>query len=202
MALIRLPQQYATNRQAQAVRDAMMMIGEEAILLVMYHPAVDEGKQPRCHRCYDADYAENADYMCQVCYGTTFEGGIKRMGRVWTIISDNTNAQELLQRFGEFEDDERLVQFEALTEVHQHDFVARVQQWTRDHRVAALGPLMSIDSVPSPHSLRTGNRFGNGPFDDYGVSTKASIVHKLHPLHSLNLIGTPIPRVEPQVYTP
>ena len=201
MAVIRLPQQYTANRQAEAVREAMMSVGEESILLVMYHPAIDQGTHPRCPRCYDADYAEDSDYQCPVCFGTTFNGGIKKMGRVWSIISDNTAQAELLRRFGEFEEDDRMIQIEAVNEVHQHDFVIRVQQWSSDHRVLVPGELLEVAQAPAPHSLRTGNRFGQSTADVTGFSTKGSLQRQFHPLHNLTFPG-PIPRFNSLVVTP
>jgi hypothetical protein len=167
---------------------------------VMYHAAIDDGIQPRCPRCYDDDYAENADYECTICYGTTFQGGIKMMGRVWSIISDNTSDAELLRRFGEFQEDDRMVQIEAVPQVYQHDFIVRVQQWGPDHRVVVPGELMELEQAPQPHSLRTGNRFGQAQWDVVGFNTKASLQRQFHPLHTLTF-ENPIPRLN-AVVTP
>lgn len=199
VVVVRLPQQFSNQRWAQYVREAAQTVGEECIYLLMYHVSIDDGIQPRCSRCYDADYNQATDYECTICYGTGFNGGIKKFGRAWSIFKDNESFDELQRKYGEWESDDRSVQMEPGVEVHEHDYLVRVQQWSQNGSPLTFGPRYRIDNN-AEITLRTGNRFGQMVVDKVANTMKAHMLHQFHPIHQFNIpLGTPVPRFDATV---
>lgn len=198
--IIKLPENYAVARQARSVAEAFQFIGEECIFLRMRHAAIDGtdaiNPAPRCTRCWDADYNQASDEYCPNCYGTTFDQPIAKMGRIWSLFSDNTSSRELLRKWGEWQTDDREVQIESVVDADEHDYIIRVMQWSPDHRPLEIQGRYRIDNTLAV-SLRTGNRLGLQAADTIGTTCKAHFLSSFHPVMQFKLDPTvPVSRFE------
>lgn len=169
---IKLVEDYSVTQLRRFVRESMMYHGEEAILLAMYHVNADEGTVPRCPQCYDDIYSGSDYATCTTCYGTTFQGGVKFATRVWSIFSDKA-ASEKYGPNGVWAPDDREIQCEPFPELIEHDFVVRVRTWGANHTPTEIEGYYGISQV-TRDSLRTGNRFGQWPWDVVGQRAKIS----------------------------
>lgn len=183
MAVIRLPQPYANNHASMQNIEALQTLGEEAIFLTMYHENVDAGIQPRCSVCFDERYNQGDKYKCPTCYGTTFEGGVKRAGRVWCIFGDAVGKEDFNRR-GVWNQDQRAVQLEVTPIALEHDYIIRVRQWSDTHVPLYLGERYVVDEVQI-RSVRTGSRYGQVHGVDH--MGQMSIMSKVDPNHPIQL---------------
>lgn len=195
MPVIRLPQAYTNTYAAQNVRDALMSIGEEVIVLSAYHLYADLGTQPRC-RNFDNVYEQEDHWNCSRCYGTTFEGGIKVVSRAWSIFTDHP-LSEVFDKFGEWTSDNRAMQIEGEPSLLQHDFVVRVKQWSNTHTPISFGDRYIVDEVIEL-TLRTGNNYGQQHgVDTYGQYAKVHRLPSNHPIFGFNIsTSSPIARID------
>lgn len=169
MAVIKLVEDYAITSLRNDVRDALMMTGEQAILLQLYHP--DDTDIQDCPQC-GGDAYNSPEEDCTSCYGTMFLGGVRTAMLVWTVFTDHDVSEQLGQR-GTYRPDNRSVQFEAFPVVSEHDVIVRVQQWGAAGVPAALEGYYMLQSV-TRRSLRTGNRFGQFSWDVVGQKAACS----------------------------
>lgn len=174
MPRIDLPEDWAVRHHRQLVKDSLMSHGEECVILSMFHPNADK-KQLRCTNCYDEDYHQSEDPQnCDVCYGTTFQGGVKSFARVWGMFTDQSQS-EIIGRRGFWAADDREIQTEPFPDLIQHDYVVRVRKWSRDHIPLEVEGYY-VCEVVTQDSLRTGNRFGQYSWDTIGQRAQ---IHKL-----------------------
>jgi hypothetical protein len=175
-----------------------MSHGEESILLAMYHANADKN-QPRCRNCYDEDYKQSEDPQgCDVCYGSTFQGGVKSVARVWAMFTDQVQGEEYGKR-GVWAADNREIQTEPLPDLIHHDYVIRVRKWSPDHRPLEIEGYYVCESV-TQDSLRTGNRFGQYEWDTIGQRAQ---VNKLQvssePITRYPVLGVRFDRLDGKV---
>lgn len=164
MAVIKLVENWSVNQLRSQVRDSLQYHGEECILLSLYHSFSDPDA-PRCPRCTNDAYmsGENA---CPVCYGTSFDGGVKESRRVWGLFTDHIASEQLATR-GEYQPDSREVQCEPFPMLIEHDVIVRVRHWDINHKPLHVEGYYVIQAV-TKDSLRTGNRFGQTSQDVVG----------------------------------
>ncbi len=158
--------------------EAAETVGEQCIVLSMYHVSLDEGKQPRCKECWDPVYKQITDPQCGNCLGTTFEGGVKAANRAWAIFQDATDNEDL-DRTGQYTHDDKAVQIEAYPTVREHDFIVRVREWSVDNSPLQLDARYNTDIVRET-TLRVGARYGQQELDKVAQTTT---VHKLPDTH-------------------
>jgi hypothetical protein len=163
---VKLVEPYAVSQLRKDVRDAMMLAGEQSVLLSLYH-AGDPDVTP-CPECGDPVY-RSPEVDCPSCFGTTFNGGVRTAMKTWAIYGDKEVAEQVGPR-GVWQPDQRGVTFEAFPIITEHDVLARVRSWGSDGSVAALEGFYRLQKVQR-RSLRTGNRFGQYSWDV--VSQKA-----------------------------
>lgn len=194
---IKLVESYAISQLRGFVRDSLMTHGEEAILLAMYHVNADEDTVPRCSQCYDDIYSGGDQATCTMCYGTTFQGGVKSAQRVWAMFSDKAIAENLGQH-GVWAPDSREIQCEPFPELMEHDFVVRVRTWD-NHTPTELEGYYAISQV-TRDSLRTGNRFGQWPWDVVGQRAKISELQSNSVIYQYPVLGQQFPdaTIEPE----
>jgi hypothetical protein len=82
---VRERQDWATEQERYRHEQALYQIGEPAMFVLMW--AVEDntkGYVRRCPRCYNGEFADAAKVYnqptknkCPMCYGTTFEGGVR-----------------------------------------------------------------------------------------------------------------------------
>lgn len=168
MAEIKLVEDYAITTLRNDVRDSLMMAGEQAILLQLYHPG-DSDAQP-CVECGD-DIYKSPEVRCNSCYGTMFEGAVRVAVMVWSLYTDRP-AAEKLERTGTYRPDARDVQMEAFPLVSEHDVIVRVSSWSAPGVPETVSGFYELQTVQQ-RSLRTGNRFGQSTLDVVGQ--KASL---------------------------
>lgn len=168
MAVVKLVEPYAVTQLRKDVRDAMMMAGEQAVLLQLYHSG-DKDAEP-CPQCGDPLY-RSPEMDCMSCYGTTFNGGVRTAMKVWSLFTDHDVAEQRGPR-GEFQPDQRSVTFEAFPMVTEHDILVRVSSWTNTGAVGTVEGFYMLQKLQR-RSLRTGNRFGQANWDV--VSQKAQV---------------------------
>lgn len=168
MAVIKLVENYAVTQLRKDVRDSLMMAGEQAILLQLYHPG-DKDAQP-CVVCGD-DIYNSPEMDCPSCYGTLFEGGVRQAQLVWALFTDRDVSEQLSPR-GTYRPDQRSVQLEGFPLVSEHDVIVRVQQWSSPNTPTVIEGYYMLQTV-TRRSLRTGNRFGQYSADV--VAQKAAV---------------------------
>lgn len=160
MAVIKLVENYAVSQLRKDVRDSLMMTGEQAVLLQLFH-AGDSDAVP-CPQCGDSVY-KSPETDCYSCYGTMFDGGVRQAMKVWALFTDHVASEQLSQR-GTYQVDQRSVQFEAFPTVIEHDVIARVSSWNFDGTPGTVEGFYILQQV-TRRSLRTGNRFGQSSTD-------------------------------------
>lgn len=185
MVAIKLTEQYAIDSLRRDVRDSLIMAGEPCILLQMYHPEVDKDA-PRCPNCHDDVYT-GGEGDCNVCYGTSVEGGIKAARRVWGLFSDHIAAEQWTRQ-GMWPPDAREIQTEAFPLLLEHDIVVRVREWDNIKRPREIEGFYNIAAVTRV-SLRTGSRFGQQTWDVVGQRAAVTIVNQTLPVTQFPVIG-------------
>lgn len=193
MSVVRLPQPYANSSASMQNMEALQNLGEEVIYLSMYHPSIDFENFPRCPN-YDRDYNQDDHFKDNLCYGTTYLGGVKLACRVWAIIGDAMKMEDL-SRQGMYNKERVSAQWEVTPVSITKDYIIRVSKWSDNHTPITLGQRYVVDDV-SVRSLRTGSRMGQQYAQDY-MGQKATI-EKLDPNHPIQLypvsLTTPVPR--------
>jgi hypothetical protein len=173
MAVIKLVEDYAVNQLRKDVRDAMMLAGEQSILLQLYH-AGDPDAVP-CPQCGDDVYM-SPETDCTSCFGTMFNGGVRTANKVWALYTDHDISEKLGPR-GDYQPDSRSVTFECFPVVTEHDVLARVRGWNFDGTPSILEGFYMLQTIQR-RSLRTGNRFGQAMWD---VVSQKGQVSELNP---------------------
>lgn len=185
MTAIKLTEQYSVNSLRRDVRDALALAGEQCILLQMYHPEVDT-EQPRCPVCTDDVYS-GGEGDCNLCYGTSVEGGIKEARRVYGLFTD-TVAAEVYNRQGMWPNDVREIQTEALPLLLERDVVIRVTDWDDNNRATAVEGFYNVAAVKRT-SLRTGTRSGQQGWDVVGQRAAITKMNQTMPITQFPVIG-------------
>jgi hypothetical protein len=184
--LIRVPQNYAVNFGYANVKQTLQALGEECIVLSMYHVNTDANTQPRCGICYDDVYKNNEDPNCTYCYGTTFQGGVKEAWRVWAIFTDETQ-DEKISKTGVWQDKTHSVQTEAYPPLEQNDYIIRVLRWdTNRQEPLEIGSYYKMGPV-QPVSVRTGNRYGQTNEDRIAQKFTADFLPKTHVIYNYDV---------------
>jgi len=194
MGRLDLVEPFAIRNLRKNVREAMQSHGEEVILLQMFHATTDEGTQGRCPNCYDDIYKASGQFSCDVCYGTTFEGGIKKMLRSWAIFTVN-DGNELRRKRGEWQPDNRNVQLEASIDLMQNDYLVRVSKWSPDHRPVELSDRYVV-GVVTDESLRTGNQVAQDDNDRVGQRCPVNMLKPEHVAYRIPIPMDSIPQAE------
>lgn len=185
MAAIKLTEQYAVDSLRRDVRDSLIMAGEPCILLQMYHPEVDKGF-PRCPICQDDVYT-SGEGDCNICYGTTIEGGIKSALRVYGLFSDTMWSEQFAKQ-GQWIPDAREIQTEAFPLLVEHDYVIRIRDWDENQRPTAVEGFYNIAQVTRV-SLRTGTRSGQQRWDVVGQRAAITVVNRTLSITQYPVLG-------------
>lgn len=191
-----LPEDYSVRLLRQSVRDSLMSHGEEAIILALYHASIDQDTQPRCSLCYDDVYHQPEDQTCTRCWGTTFEGGVKTVARVWALFTDGDTNEEVLSKRGTFNPDTRNVQTEYPPVILSGDYIVRVRRWSRKgHIPVEVEGFYQLGKV-DPLSLRTGLRFGQYDWDYVSQTAPVSEVTTSHVITQYPIVGQAFRRLD------
>lgn len=185
MATIKLAEQYAVESLRRDVRDSLIMTGELCILLQMYHPEVDKDAT-RCPNCHDDVYT-SGEGDCTVCYGTTIEGGVKDVQRVWGLFTDTIWAEQYAKQ-GQWIPDAREIQTEAFPLLVEHDIIIRVREWDDHHHPLDVEGFYNLAAVTRV-SLRTGSRPGQRDWDVVGQRAAVVKVNDTLPITKFPVIG-------------
>ena len=160
--IIRLPEVYAANTAYSRVKEGMQLIGEEVLAFDMFHinDKNDNGSPlnwPRC-ACYNEYYNQTQDITCPYCYGTTFQGGVRSVWRIWANLSDDRPGEEF-NKTGIWNKEGHSSQFEPFPVLEDNDYILRVRQWD-DSKAAPviLGSFYKLTNV-QPITVSTGNRY-------------------------------------------
>lgn len=182
MAKVSLVEPYAIRSARKSVQESMQMVGEEVIGLHMFHAGRDDGAQ-RCVRCFDDVYGQSDSYQCDICLGTTFQGGIKEMGRMWAVFDDAINTEKYAKR-GIYQPEDRAVQLEWQPHLIENDFVVRVARWSHDHTPLEFVGIYTLDSV-NITSLRTGNQVVQTEADRIAQQARARLLDEQHVIYNV-----------------
>jgi hypothetical protein len=194
MAVIRVPQSYTRSWASQSVREALATVGEECIVLHLYHIKEDEGIQPRCS-CYNSTYDQPSEWECTSCFGSTFAGGVKNIWRAWGLFGDHP-LDEKYAKTGMWTPDDRSVQLENEPLLMRHDYIVRVQQWDLYGSPVIMGDRYIIDEIKQS-TLRTGNAYGQNGMDTYGNAGNLHRLPENHPIQNYSIpLGVPIARMD------
>lgn len=184
--LIRVPESYGVNFAYANCKQTMQALGEEILLFRMYHVNDDAETQPRCGVCYDDVYKADEDPNCPYCYGTTFQGGIKEVWRVWAIVDDETQ-DEKISKTGIWQNETHQVQTEPYPPLNENDYIRRIRAWDTNRQAPLeLGNYFKIGPV-DPVSVRTGNRYGQSDFDRIAQKFQASLLPKTHVIYNYDV---------------
>ena len=194
MARFDLPEPWAVSMLRESVRDSIRSHGEECILLSMYHVARDQDIVPRCPDCYDEVYSSDSRADCTRCWGTSFDGGVLVAARAWGLFTDADN-DENFRRDGVWANSNRQLQTEPNPQIWQHDYVVRVQSWTKDYRPLSIEGIYTADVVDVV-SLRTGNVPGNTARDNVGQRTALDRVPDDQVIYRYPIIGQRFDRLD------
>lgn len=180
---------YSVNYMRSAVKDSLSYLGEQVVLLSMFHVIPDEAITARC-ACYDDVYEGSSSYKCPLCYGTTFAGGVKLTRRVWAMFTDASNTEEP-GKTGVWNPDKRQVQLEWHPTLMQGDYVVRVPpgRWSADRRTPlAVAGIYRIGEVVLD-SLRQGQVQGETPIDLVGQKGTVELVSDDMPIYAFPAVG-------------
>lgn len=196
MAVVRLPQPYASNHVAMQNFEALQTVGEQVIYLRMFHVNIDHETHPRCTNCYDPDYNQQDQFKCPVCYGTTYQDGVKQACRAWAIVGDAQN-QEDFSRQGVWNKERVTAQLEITPTTMTNDYIIRVARWSVTNVPLELGERYILEDV-GVRSVRTGAGFGQVPRRDFfGQKTYMSKVDPNHPIQLYPVdLTVPMPRLD------
>ncbi|AVO24979.1 hypothetical protein KHQ84_gp039 [Rhodococcus phage Finch] len=200
MARIDLVEPYALRNARKAVRESLMAHGEEVIALRMYHVDPDQDSVPRC-TCFDDVYRQSAEYNCNLCYGTTFQGGIKEMSRMWAMFSTDALAEKHDKR-GVWQPFAHGIHAEYSPMLMENDYIVRVAQWSSDYRPLKVWQFYDLKTM-TPESLRTGQQLGQDGNDYVGQRGRGSQLPDSHPIWNAWRNGTinpdfSVPRLDGQ----
>ena len=180
MAVVRLPQPYASNHVSMQNFEALQTVGEQIIYLSMFHVNIDGDSHPRCTN-YDNDYNQIDQFKCPNCYGTTYLGGVKKACRAWAIIGDAQNIEDFSKQ-GVWNKERVTAQLEITPITMSNDYIIRVVKWSETNIPLELGDRYIIEDV-GVRSVRTGARYGQVYRQDYfGQKTYMSRVDPNHPI--------------------
>lgn len=194
----RLPEPFSVRNFRSYVKDSLSYLGEQTILLSMYHVVADRD-HPKCH-CFDDDYENIGEFKCPTCYGTGFAGGIKSAMRVWAMFTDTTNTEQTTER-GVWNPDKRQVQLEWHPPLLQGDYVVRVPpgRWSQDWRTPlAISGIYRIGEV-QPNSLRQGQYEGQVPSDLVGQKGTVELITQEMPIWKFPIVGVSFDRPDGKV---
>jgi hypothetical protein len=189
MVAVKLVEQYAIASLRNDVRDSLIMGGEQAILLQLFHPVTDKAVE-RCPNCHD-DIYEGGESDCEVCYGTTFKGGVRAAHRVYALFTDQP-VSEKFSKQGVWEDDVREFQAEAFPSLIEHDIVVRVRRWDDQKRATELEGFYKVAAVTQT-SLRTGTRSGQQTWDVVGQRAALAKISTVLPITRYPVLGQLFP---------
>lgn len=189
----RLPEPFSVDYFRNCVKDSLSYLGEQAILLSMYHVIPDEGVRERCH-CYDDVYENSTEFKCASCYGTTFAGGVKAASRVWAMFTDTTETEEIGKQ-GVWNPDKRQVQLEWNPPLMMRDYIVRVPKdhWSGFDIPTAIAGIFRIGEVQM-NSLRQGQYEGQIPSDMAGQRGTVELQPVEMPIYKFPIVGVPFAR--------
>lgn len=125
------PSDYDIAQEQQRHDDAIHWYGEMSCFILWWHPRdFEDGLVGRCSDCYipfgdiaDA-YRQPSQKKCPTCYGTSFEGGIKRLlyrPALWSI----TPEKEGVVKRGEVDIERGVIEMLSNISCRQGDVVVR-----------------------------------------------------------------------------
>lgn len=184
----RLPEPWSVDYFRNCVKDSLSYLGEQAILLSVYHVIPDEKTRERCV-CYDDVYEGSNEFGCALCYGTTFAGGVKSATRVWAMFTDTTSTEEVTKQ-GVWNPDKRQVQLEWYPPLMMRDYVVRVpkDRWTNFDTPQAVAGIYRIGEVQM-NSLRQGQYEGQIPSDMAGQKGTVEYLPPDMPIYKYPIVG-------------
>jgi hypothetical protein len=183
---IKLVENYAVNMARTNIRDSLQMHGERCVLLAMYHNFADKEDNPACPYCTDDVYTGSGK-LCDVCYGTSIQGGVKQAALAWGMFTDSAQ-NEKIGNHGLWAPDEREFHTESQPLLTEHDYVVRVRRWNNNYTPAEIEGFYGIKEV-TQNSLRTGDRFGQTSSDIVGQRAQISRVADTVDIYKYPVIG-------------
>ena len=177
------------------VQEAFQWLGENAVVLSMFN-SQNAGDTPRCVHCWDPDYGQSdtSGRICPYCYGTGYEGGIRKM---WCcpIITSQPDFAQLYENKGQLAEEILNFQLPDYVEVWQDDFILRLNGWQtkEENNSFVMNPAITrAYELATPQLQFVKDGFGYmGSVQRIGSVTIGSAVNIKHPICSLLLNGLP-----------
>jgi hypothetical protein len=167
------------------IKESYQAVGEQIIILHMFHPSVDRGTQPDCV-CFNDIYGQEQSVDCPYCYGTTLAGGIKEAWRSWAIVNDD-DENEKKSQYGVWQNEGHSVQLEPFPDMMQNDYIVRVEQWDSTQQIPLIIGRRYLVSSMQDITLRTGNRFGGSERGRIAQKANISILPKEHIIYGYDI---------------
>lgn len=198
---VRDPQAFAIEQERQRHTQALYMVGEYAMFVLMWHND-DEiaGLVARCTDCYGTEtmdsikakvagaYNQPEQHKCPTCFGTTFEGGFKARIIRPAIFSD-ADEDEQKQAKGVMKPQDLSVESTTDFRVRSGDYVFRATGDRYYLRVPQRITLRTGFAVPHQSSAAIGYNHARASQEDR-TSVAYTIPHNLNPTPTLEDILT------------
>ena len=178
------------------VQDAQQWLGENAAVCSMYNSQNAEGV-PRCSHCFNPIYGSSSTSggICQWCYGTGYEGGIRKMW-LCPVLPSQTDYSQTYDNRGQLAGELMGFQLPDYVETWQDDFILRLNGWQVKNTNGIFTMTPAITTVyeldtPQPQFVKDGLGF-MGTEQRIGTMVLGSLVNTPHPICKLFLNGLPM----------
>lgn len=196
MSVVKLPRYHSVSRMQRQVVDALKTRGEPLYVVHTAHSADLFENEERCPVCYDDIYDQATQSEdCPICFGTGIKNGIRNVGLVYGIVTDNTDDEEITRR-GEFLPNRAQATVDGLVDLYQNDFIIRSDHWIDD---VPQDPLEAYTVAKvTKTTMRDGMRRGDRTDDILQQVVRLSLLPETHPIYN----WTPPPTVYEESYRP
>lgn len=139
MTVVRVQQPHTVSHMQRQVLDALQIVGERAIALVMWNSQNADDDTPRCEHCYDevTGGTDTTGGICPYCFGTTYAHGIKEAVFTSAVFSAIGGDSKYDKSLGEFDLQTSRVQVGPYIDIHDKDYVLKIDGWDITEKGAA-----------------------------------------------------------------
>lgn len=175
--------------------EAAQMYGEPAVLLSMWNEQnAPEAGIAHCPECWNEVYGQ-AYPLCPVCFGTGWNGGIRKAWFTNVIRTNPSQKNAVDQKMGRLAGEDAVLDFPWQAELWEFDFALFVNGWKIDPDTGKYAPVeqeaWQIASTPQVKWMKTGSvQYSNVN----KIASRADIkrVNVAHPIMTLEWQTLPL----------